>query len=118
MNRSSKPERRSVKLCVCLTEAEEQKLEELAQQAHMSRQAYVRTLLFRKLPAIVKRTPLDENWCREIMDKLNAVFTKQCSQEITLREADVLTDELKNQLSESFQDIHEVCVDLEERLGV
>ena len=51
------------------------------------------------------------------MDKLNAVFTKQCSQEITLREADMLTDELKNQFSESFQDIHEVCVDLEERLG-
>ena len=118
MTQSSKPERRDHTFSVQLTEKEKQKLEELAQQAHMSRAAYVRSILFRKLPPIIKRTPLEEHWCKEILDKLNAVFTKQCSQEITLREADMLTDELKKQLSESFQDIHEVCIDLEEKMGV
>ena len=118
MIQSSKPERRSVRLCVYLTESEEQKLEELAQQAHKSKAAYVRTVLFQKLPTIVNRTPLEESWCRNIIDKLNDVFLKQCSQEITLREADLMTDDLEKQLSESFQDIHAACVQLEERMGV
>ena len=118
MTQSSKPERRDHTFSVQLTETEKQKLEELAQQAHMSRAAYVRSVLFRKLPPIINRTPMDESWCLKILDKLSDIFVKQCSQESTLRESDMMTDDLEKKLSESVRDIHEVCIDLEEKMGV
>lgn len=118
MANTSKQRTRKHELHVTLTEEEYQKLNEWAEQAHMSRTAYARSVLFRKRPTIIYRTPMMENVFSAIMDLFSAILTKLSEQEILLRETDRMTESLEAKFSEIFEEIHKICVKLEQWIGV
>lgn len=118
MTRTSKQGTRKYELHITLTEEENQKLIEWAQQAHMSRPAYVRSVLFRKEPQIIYRTPMEENKYLAIMDEFGKIGSKLSDQEINMRETDRLSDDLENGFTGTFEEIHEVCIKLEQWMGV
>ena len=118
MANTSKQRTRKHELHITLTEEEYQKLNEWAEQAHMSRTAYARSVLFRKRPTIIHRTPMDEAMALELEDKFSAISTKLSEQEIALRESDMTTETLEAMFSKVFEMIHAVCVRLEQWMGV
>ena len=118
MANTSKQRTRKHGLHITLTEEEYQKLNQWAEQAHMSRTAYARSVLFRKRPTIIHRTPMDEAMSLELEDKVSAIFTKLSEQEILLRETDRMTESVEEKISETFEMIHDVCIVLEQWMGV
>ena len=117
MANTSKQRTRKHALHITLTEEEYQKLNEWAEQAHMSRTAYARSVLFRKRPTIIYRTPMNEAMSLELEDKFSAIFTKLSEQEILLRETDRMTESVEEKISETFEMIHDVCIVLEQWMG-
>ena len=118
MANTSKQKTRKHELHITLTEEEYQKLNQWAEQAHMSRTAYARSVLFRKRPTIIHRTPMDEAMALELEDKFSAISTKLSEQEIALRESDMMTETLEAMLSKVFEMIHDICIRLEQWMGV
>lgn len=118
MANTSKQRTRKHALHITLTEEEYQKLNQWAEQAHMSRTVYARSILFRKRPTIIHRTPMDEAMALELEDKFSAISTKLSEQEIALRESDMMTETLEAMLSKVFEMIHAVCIRLEQWMGV
>ena len=84
----------------------------------MSRTAYARSVLFRQRPTIIHRTPMDEAISLELEDKFSAISKKLSEQEIALRESDMMTETLEAMFSIGFEMIHEVCIRLEQWMGV